>query len=505
MTDDRALFDHRPIAELTDDELAAMRAELEKSRETPETLAGILALNDYNSRGLLRIVPEVAANRPLTDAGMGEAFADVYEWRLLYVPDLRAWHVYDGTRWLRDETGLDLQAAKMLIRSLIATALARGDTKRAQAFIGWERAARLAAIVTLAATEPRLVRRLEDFDADPWELNTPAGLVDIRTLEVHPHNPRQLVTKIAGASPDYGAEAPTFVRFMLETSNDRAELAAWRIARLGYQLTGCTDEQDFDQRVGTGANGKSVEQRLELAIWGEYAGSIDPAILLSADKRHGGPAPELLETRGKRLVFANETGEGDHLDAARIKTLTGQDEQAARALFSNVIVRFVPSAKIVISTNSKPLLDSVDHAMRRRVRLVPFDRVFTGAACNPRILDDLLGERDAILGELLRAAQVYAATRQLPPCPEVDAASDEYLAEQDPLARWIAARCRIDAGAITGASELFHDFRDWQEREEGSRYLWPLTRFGRALGEHGYAAVKTGGKVFRRGLALDNF
>lgn len=474
---------------------------MRRTEPKPETIAEIIARHADDARTLERTIPEKAKTRPATEAGLAEAFADVFADRLLFIHELKSWHSYDGRRWLMDQHGLATQAAKILVRALTVSAISRGEGERVKKLIGFERAARLSAILSLASTEPRLVRPLSDFDADPFTFNTPGGLVDLRTGEIVPHDSRQFVTKLAGASPDFEAPAPMFEQFMREITDDRRELAEWIIARMGYTLTADTSLQDFEVRIGTGANGKGVLQKLQLAIWGDYAGSVDPAILLSADKRRGGPNAELLDTRGRRVIFATETAEGDRLDSSRVKTLTGEDEQAARALFSNFVVRFTPTAKIVLSTNAAPGLDAVDFAMRRRVRLIPFDRTFAGLARNPRIVEELLMEKDAILGLIVRAATAYAQTQALPPCEIIDAASGDFVDAQDPIVRWIEERCRRREDALSNASVLYSDFRSWQEAD-GMRNPWTQTRFGRGLESHGFPSERKEAGKYRRGLEL---
>ncbi|MDX9899522.1 MAG: phage/plasmid primase, P4 family [Spirochaetia bacterium] len=463
-------------------------------------LPQILARSARAQREIAALAAD-APDRSTTEAGLAEAVADFYSDCLAFVPDLNFWFVYDGSRWSRDIEGAATQGVKLMLRHLEAAAADAGNLARRAELIAKERAGAIRAILSLAATEPRLVRPLALFDVDPWTLNTPGGLVDLRTGDIAPHDPSQNLMLRTGVAPDFNADAPRFGAFIDSITCSRPDLAAWLVARLGYSLTGVTNRQDFEIRHGGGANGKGVLQNLMLSIFGEYSCVIDPSILLAVEKRGRGPSPELLDTRGRRVIFATETAEGDRLDTGRVKTLTGQDEQAARALFSNTIVKFMPTAKIVLSTNSAPGLDAVDDGMRRRVLLVPFDATFRGSACDPEILDKLKTEGAAILGQLVRSAQVYAATQALPDCPEVNAASAEYLTDVDPIARWIEAKCRVDPDSITDAATLYRSFSAWQI-EDGMVHAWTQTRLGRALESHGFPKVEGGHTVRRRGLSV---
>jgi putative DNA primase/helicase len=355
-------------------------------------------------------------------------------------------------------------------------------------------------ILAIAQTDPRFVRRLADFDKDDFFINTPGGNVNIYDLSIIPNAPDQLNMHATTITPDMDpeAESPRFDRFLLEITNDRHDLAAWIIARLGYGLTGCTNLQDFMAWVGSGSNGKGVLTKLILYIMGSYAKSVDASIFLDKERR-GGPAPELLDLRGVRLVFSSETSEGEFFDVARLKSMTGQDEQVARALFSNVIVRFFPKFKIVILTNHIPRLHRVDYAFRRRFKLTPFDVRFSESQVDPELLNKLQEEAPAILGKLIRAAHAYVKTKTIPPCSIVDGATEDYFLSEDPVARWLQENTVSDPAATTAVSDLYKNFTAWQE-SQGTK-TWSAQAFGRALSEKGYGIRKVG-IVYREGLRL---
>ena len=86
-------------------------------------------------------------------------------------------------------------------------------------------------------------RRAEDFDADPWALNTPAGVLCLRTGEMHPHRNGGLHTKVAGAAP--GGECPRWVQFLHEITQGDAELVAYLQRLIGYTLLGEIPEHAF--------------------------------------------------------------------------------------------------------------------------------------------------------------------------------------------------------------------------------------------------------------------
>ena len=53
----------------------------------------------------------------------------------------------------------------------------------------------------LARADRRLAATTDQWDADSWLLNTPGGVVDLCSGEVHPHQPIRYMTKITAVEP----------------------------------------------------------------------------------------------------------------------------------------------------------------------------------------------------------------------------------------------------------------------------------------------------------------
>ena len=74
---------------------------------------------------------------------------------------------------------------------------------------------------------------------------------------------------------------------------------------------------------------------------------------------------------GARLVVAQETEPGKRWAQSRIKALTGGDPVTARYMRQDFF-SYEPKFKLLIAGNTKPILNTVDEAMRRRFQIVPF-------------------------------------------------------------------------------------------------------------------------------------
>src|SRR5262249_40212048 len=153
------------------------------------------------------------------------------------------------------------------------------------------------------------------------------------------------------------------------------ELIAYVQRLFGYALTGDTREQILTIFWGTGANGKSTLLNAILETVGsDYCVKLPATTLMvSQGERH---PTELAGLFGRRLAIAVETNDGARLNEALVKDLTGGDRLTVRRMRED-FWSFDPTHKLILCTNHKPRITGRDHAIRRRLRLVPFKRRFT--------------------------------------------------------------------------------------------------------------------------------
>jgi putative DNA primase/helicase len=120
----------------------------------------------------------------------------------------------------------------------------------------------------LARSDYRLAATVDQWDTDIWLLNTPAGVIDLRTGERRNHNPSDYMTKITSVAP--GGDCPTWLAFLDRIFDGDKELQRFVQRMIGYCLTGATREHAMGFGYGTGANGKSVLLNTVAGIVGDY-------------------------------------------------------------------------------------------------------------------------------------------------------------------------------------------------------------------------------------------
>ena len=160
-------------------------------------------------------------------------FSHQHEGELRYVAGWRRWMCWDGTRWHEDETLAVFDRARAICRRASAEC---GDAKVA----GRRKACRCPNGCRSRTPRPSRTAgtraTVEQWDADPWLLNTPAGTVDLRTGELNDHRREQYLTKITAAGP--GGDCPLWRRFLDRITDGNSELQAFLQRVIGYCLSG---------------------------------------------------------------------------------------------------------------------------------------------------------------------------------------------------------------------------------------------------------------------------
>src|SRR5262249_55503642 len=128
----------------------------------------------------------------------------------------------------------------------------------------------VAAVERLARADRRLAATADQWDADPWLLNAPGGVVDLRTGECRPHDPDYYITKIADVAPDASCPVPHWSGFLNRVTGRDADLIGFLQRIVGYALTGVTREHALFFLYGTGANGKSTFLNAITGAMGDY-------------------------------------------------------------------------------------------------------------------------------------------------------------------------------------------------------------------------------------------
>ena len=416
------------------------------------------------------------------------AFSARHAEDLRYCEVFGRWFEWDDARWREDGKRKVFTHARRLCRETSAGILAesRGETAAAKIATTVASARTVAAVVNLARADARHATAPEDWDADPWALNTPAGIVDLRSGRLLPHDRTALCSKITAVAPAE-ADCPRWQRFLDEVTGGDTELQAFLARVAGYGLSGSTREHALFFLYGTGANGKGTFLNTLTAIIGDYA---RVAGMETFTESHSDRHPtELAMLRGARIVTAQETEEGRRWAESRIKALTGGDPITARFMRQDFFT-YTPQFKLLIAGNHKPGLRNIDEAIRRRFHLLPFTVRIPPERRDAAAVREAQGGMAGDPGVGHPRLPRMAGGRLRPPAA-VREATAEYFDDEDSFGRWLDECCAGDVRAHETTRELYAAWSAWAQRSGLSAGSEP--KFRSALKARGFAAKREPG------------
>jgi putative DNA primase/helicase len=441
---------------------------------------------------------------------------------LLHVARFGSWFVFDPARgvWLEDEKLLPFTLAK---RTLTAAAREAYDAIMNSSQPDEEKARRIAsaltsaekvaAVVNLSRSDPKIAAAIDQFDIDPWLLNTPGGVVDLRNGSIRKATRSDFFTKCTVVAPRK-MPTPLFDQFLLDIMGwwvpvddcrcavctksaeqsdpevrkalHQAEvraLAAYLKRLYGYCLTGEVKTHVLPLEIGSGGNGKGViNDLISRDIMGlypiGYAADIPIEALLNAKgERH---PTELMSLYHTRLALARETDTDIHWNEGRVKMLSGADDVTARKMRQD-FVTFAATHKLVVFGNSKPHLRGADQsAWKRRLNMIEFPQQWDEVEDKDRnigkadihLADKLHAEAPGILHKLIEGCIEYQKGGLRPPATILEA-SNRYLRDQNRVAQFIDDRCEKSEDAQSTVADLWTAYQGWASQnkvETGARH-----------------------------------
>ena len=450
-----------------------------------------------DTEALRALQPESNPRYLSTDIGNSRLYSDYYSGVVRYVPERKLWYIFQGKRWEPDIGGLKaMELCKKLANALMVYAFNISDEQQRKDYIDrckkWQ--ARRTRETILKDAQGVYPIPMDAFDQDPFLFNCQNGTIHLKGMSFLPHAPEDKITKISDVVYDPDARCERFDRFVDEIMSGDKDRARFLQRSLGYALSGDTRfECLFILYGATTRNGKGTLMESVLKVMGEYGSTVRPeTISMKQNASSQNPTEDIARLAGIRFANISEPSRGLLLNAAQVKSMTGNDTLNARFLHENSF-DFQPQFKIYMNTNYLPVITDMTLFSSGRIMIIPFERHFEEDQQDKSLKKTFVSEKNqsAILNWLLegyKELQLQGLTM-----PEsVHFATERYRHESDKVGLFIEDEMEPVANAEERTSSVYDRYKKWCEAngcfaENTRNFKQILAMYGRVERKRPYA------------------
>ena len=481
----------------------------------------IIQFNERNDP--LVKIKQIFKSYPLTDTGNAERFYDYFGEYFRYDAKAKSFMFWNGKNWAYDVKNYIKKYADMIIgilrkeikdteekiselssldndipaqskedlsleeyQSLVKAQ--RDNLKRVSNKAGKE------AMISEFQHLHEIAVTTEEFDTQPYLLNTDSGVVDLLNNKILPYDKNLKLSKNTNCMVSY-EEPKVFLKFLRDIFKRPNEVETQEIIDTVQLLLGDTISGRFNKdrlviMYGDGSNGKSTFMNIIKKCLGEYGKQINPELLL----QQKGSSMQSMEfsfatIKGARLLSMSELDDGERMSDKTVKKLTSGEEVAAQKKFGEQF-EYRPTFSPWMSTNPLPIIRSKDYGIWRRIFLIPFLVKFTDENKDIHMPEKLEKEAPQILGWMIKG--FYKLNNECkgiikkPKCLE-ESLSD-YKNNMDVINLYISSNCQNFPGYRTNADLLFQNYKKWAL--DNNEFLLSKHAFEMDMQKHGFSLKK---------------
>lgn len=466
--------------------------------------------DDYSIRvGNATIKPKPAEIRSETFDDMGNArrllTACNGNIRRNYTDNI--WLLWDGCKWAKDDTGGIFRLCDLAVAAMeqeLAIYQKNADTGKDNAkkiLEAFQKHMKKSRSLNSKKAMEQEARHLVPVTASELDrshnlLNTPGGIVDLRTGNMTANDPKHFMTMSMQCAPSETAECPRWEQFLQEIFCDDLDLIRFIQKAIGYSLTGSTTEQCVFFLLGSGSNGKSTFVEILRHMFDSYATNVQAESIMMRGKSGGSASGDIARLAGARFVTSAEPSEGMRINEGLLKQISGEDIVTARKLYGNEF-DFTPHFKLWMSTNHKPIIRGTDDGIWRRIRIIPFDACFENAKKDRSLKYKLVKELPGILRWAIDGCLLWQKEGLIMP-RAIQQATDAYRAEMDVVSSFLDACCEVGQGEVK-SSQLYAAYCAWAQ--SNNEYCMSNTKFGAEIKKR-FQSIRTMNGWYYRGVRL---
>lgn len=347
----------------------------------------------------------------------------------------------------------------------------------------------------------QMIALIEEFDTNPYDLNTPSGIVDLKTGNIRPHQPKERFTRMTSVSPldnhsDWQKDI-MFTDFLSRiTSNDKSISKYLQIC-VGSSLIGKVFNDSLYILFGNGGNGKSTFINSILKVAGSYAKNA-PDSLLKYNQRPFDSAT----LKGIRIALISELDDSNPISGANIKRYFSVDKIVGEEKYKDSF-EFEPTHHGFVTTNHLPTISLYDKAIADRIRIIPFLARIRDSESDIKDYCSKLVESSggAILSWMIEGAKQFIEDDYKIDIPDIiKDYSFSIATDADNLDDFISNFC-ITGDNISVSSSILYDFYV-KNCSDGN--ILNQKVFKQRMREKGYIDKRTNAGIIFKGINLCN-
>ena len=318
---------------------------------------------------------------------------------------------------------------------------------------------------------------LKQLDTNPFLFAFHNGVYDIESHCFRSGAPRDMISISAPVRyrTDLTINDPNVLRvidFMEKIFPDKS-VREYFMDVSSQIFIGGNHSKIFQVWTGDGDNGKSVMQSLFEKMLGSYSVKLPTSLIVGKRTQASAACPELVRAgNGVRMATLQEPDQKDVINVGILKELSGNDTFFARGLYKEG-GEITPMFKLILICNEPPKLPHNDKATWNRVRVIPFESVFSdNAPTDPdqQVLlkifpkDPQFGEKVSSMAEAFAWYLLEHLKRhpKIRPEPEkVMMATQNYRRKNDVFRQFMDDYVVKDQNSHISVKQTYSIFKEW--------------------------------------------
>ncbi len=427
-----------------------------------------------------------------TDVALARQLASSSKQFIRYCEAKSCWYVYDGARWAQGSGNLVKPFVHQLARVFHQRAGAESDSDKRKRYRDQANRLETDRVIRAVINQAMALRSLQidptKFDRHRHLLNVLNGTINLKTGVLQPHNPEDLLARIAPVEYHPEATSELWERTIELAMRGDDEMVSFLQRVFGYALTGYTNEKKFFDAYGPKDTGKTTICRaFEKMLGPDYAHALRAEALMHQRDPEKIPH-ELADLMGVRFVVVSEVPDGRRFNEELMKALSGGDVIRACFKYANTF-EFDPQLTLVLYSNDRIELGGSDDALWERATSIPFTFNFkteTTPDTNVGTTLELPEHQQGILAWAVRGAVAWAE-QGLAPIPEkVREDTEAHRAEVNAVAAFLRERCQEGTGFKVAVQSLHRAYAKWakeehQEKLSAAKFSEEMQRLGHVI------------------------